>query len=149
MKDLPHRYAVGASAGAEGPIPVSSPGLEPLSTNAPAEFGGPGDRWSPETLLMASVVDCFVLTFRAVARASSLAFETIECEAEGVLDQVERKMRFTGIGLRVHLTIPAGQDAGKALRLLEKSERNCLVSNSLACPVTLEPSVATSGRAGD
>jgi uncharacterized OsmC-like protein len=35
------------------------------------------------------------------------------------------------------LTLPAGGDAAKATRLLEKAEKTCLVTNSLALQATL------------
>jgi len=60
---------------------------------------GPGDRWSPETLLVGALADCFILTFRAVANASSLPWIRLRCEAEGVLDRVERMTRFTAVTL--------------------------------------------------
>jgi organic hydroperoxide reductase OsmC/OhrA len=146
MQNRPHRYAVEASATSEGPVVVASNGLETLSTAPPAEYGGPGDRWSPETLLVAAVSDCFVLTFRAIARASHLQWVDLRCEAEGELDRVERTTRFTGMTLRAFLTIPAGADVEKAARLLEKAERACLITSSLVCPVKLEPRVATRGE---
>jgi organic hydroperoxide reductase OsmC/OhrA len=40
-----------------------------LSTATPEEFGGPGDAWSPELLLLGAVESCFLFTFRAVAHA--------------------------------------------------------------------------------
>lgn len=141
MKDLPHHYSVEASAALEGPVQLASSGLENLATAPPAEFGGPGDHWSPETLLVASVADCFVLTFRAIARASSLAWTDLRCEAVGELDRIERITRFTGVTIRAVLSLPGDGDASKAKRLLEKAEKTCLITNSLACPVTLEASV--------
>lgn len=141
MQDFPHQYRVEASAPSDGPVQLSSSGLADLSTAPPAEFGGPGDQWSPETLLVAAVADCTVLSFRAVARASKLPWTAIRCEAEGVLDRVERVTRFTGVTLHAFLTVPDGTDIDKARRVLEKAERGCLVSNSLACPVHLEPHI--------
>jgi peroxiredoxin-like protein len=139
---LPHHYEAESSARQEGPVWLSSPGLETLESASPAQFGGPGDRWSPETLLVAAAADCFILTFRAVARASSLDWSELRCEAEGVLDRVEKSTRFTGIRLRAYLRVPAGTDPEKANRLLEKAERGCLISSSLVCPVELEPHVS-------
>ena len=141
MKDLPHRYRVRVEGGAEGTPRLESRGLPPLETAAPAEFGGPGDRWSPETLFVGAVADCFLLTFRAVARASAYAFEHLACEGEGVLDRQEGGLRFTEVRLRARLVVPPGADAARGERLLEKAERGCLVSRSLACPVHLESEV--------
>ena len=138
MQDLPHHYTVAASADAEGTIALDSKGLETIRSAGPAEFGGPGDLWSPETLLVGAVVDCFILTFRAVARASKVDWISLRCEGTGELDRVERTTRFTKIALQAELTIPEGADRDRAERLLSKAERGCLISSSLACPVELE-----------
>jgi organic hydroperoxide reductase OsmC/OhrA len=141
VQNFPHLYSVAAQAGAEGEVVLSSSGLEPLRSDAPREFGGPGDRWSPETLLVAAVADCYVLSLRAVARASSLAWATVACRAEGRLDRVERTTRFVEVTLRVDLELPAGGDPSKAEKILEKAKSACLISNSLACPVVLEKTI--------
>jgi organic hydroperoxide reductase OsmC/OhrA len=131
MQEYPHRYLATARGSAEGVIDTGSPGLEPIAVMPPAEFDGPGDRWSPETLLVAAVANCFILTFRAVARASHFDWNDLECEVVGILDRIERVTRFTEFRIRVTLRLPAGADGQKAHRIAEKSESVCLVTNSL------------------
>jgi organic hydroperoxide reductase OsmC/OhrA len=128
---FPHRYQVGASAQPESEVLLTSAGLATLPTQPPAEFGGPGDRWSPETLLVGAVVDCFVLSFRAVARSARLSWLELHCDAEGVLDRVEGVTRFTGFVLHARLRIPEGVDPDAAERALHRAEQVCLISNSL------------------
>lgn len=141
MQSFPHHYHVAARAGAAGEVVLDSAGLAPLASLGPAEFGGPGDRWSPETLLVGAVADCYVLSLRAVAEASKVAWTSIDCRAEGTLDRVERTTRFTEVALQVELVVPPETDLAKADRILEKAKSACLISNSLACPVTLTKSV--------
>jgi peroxiredoxin-like protein len=141
MQSFPHHYQVSARAGVEGEVTLESPGLAPLASAPPTEFGGPGNRWSPETLLVGAVADCFVLSLRAVAQASSLPFSGVSCRAEGKLDRIERTTRFSEVVLHVELVLPADTDLAKAERVLDKAKTACLVSSSLACPVTLEKSV--------
>jgi peroxiredoxin-like protein len=141
MQNFPHHYVVTATGTTSGNVVVASPQLADLSTNAPAEFDGPGDLWSPETLLVAAVANCFVLTFRAIAHASKLEWSNIMCGAQGVLDRVERVTQFTEIHLTVKLQAPAGTDADKAQRLLEKAEQGCLITNSLKAKVELRAEV--------
>lgn len=135
MQPFPHHYraAVVADAGA-GNVVLRSAGLPDLETNAPAEYDGPGDRWSPETLVVAAVADCYVLSFRAIARASKLDWNELDCEVEGTLDKVERAVRFTGIRIRARVKVPAGSEAS-AERVLQKAEASCLVTNSLSATV--------------
>lgn len=141
MHPYPHQYTVEARAEAGGDVEISGDNLPALATAPPAEFGGPGDRWSPETLLVASVADCFILTFRAVARAMKLQWDSLGCEAEGTLDRVERSTEFTAFALKATLTVLPGTDVDLAHRALEKAEHACLITNSLKAPVHLETKV--------
>lgn len=141
MEPFPHRYVVELDADEAGTT-VAAPGLPALVTAPPVQFGGPGDRWSPETLLVAAAADCFALTFRAVAAASHLTWSRLTCRGEGVLDRDAGGARFTALALHARLTLPPGGDADRAARLLEKAERGCLVSRSLAVRPTLTVAVA-------
>jgi peroxiredoxin-like protein len=141
MQPLPHRYETRIAGAPSGYATVSTPGLPDLRLEAPSDFGGPGDAWSPEHLLLAAVQSCFLLTLRGVARASKLEFITLDLGASGTVDRQDGVTRFTEIVLRPRLTVPAGTDRERALRILEKSERACLVSSSLSTPVRLEPEI--------
>ncbi len=138
MQQLPHHYSVDAEGQATGNVTVSADGLPSLATDAPAEFGGPGDRWSPETLMMAAVADCFILSFRAVARASKFEWEALNCQVTGVLDKQDGAIRFTELVVRPSLTLADGADQEKAERLLEKAKKVCLISNSMTAATRLE-----------
>ena len=131
MQGFPHIYITESNGGPEGSTEVSARGLHSLACAAPAEFGGPGDQWSPETLLVASVANCFMLSFRAIANASKLDWDSLSCEVEGTLDRIDRVTQFTGFKVNAELVIPAGTDQDRALRLLDKAEQTCLITNSL------------------
>ena len=144
MQDLPHYYRVAATAGPEGDVDLLSDRLDPISSAAPAEYGGPGDRWSPETLLVAAVADCFVLSFRAIARASKLSWLSLSCDVEGILARVEETTRFTEFNIQATLAVAEGTNEDRARRILEKAEASCLITNSLtgathlSCEVTVK-----------
>jgi organic hydroperoxide reductase OsmC/OhrA len=131
MHPYPHVYEATADAAPVDSVAVGSPGLPALSTSPPPQFDGPEGNWSPETLLCASVADCLILTFRAVARASKLDWHRISCRTVGTLEKVEGNSRFTRFVSHVTLHVPAGTDTSRAKLLLEKSEHGCLVANSL------------------
>jgi peroxiredoxin-like protein len=143
MKPLPHRYDVLLGGGATGYAALTAPGLPNLPAAPPAEFDGPGDAWSPEQLLLAAVEACFLFTLRAVAQASKVDFISLELAAEGTVDRRDGGMRFTEIVLRPRLLVGASTDRERALRVLDKAEKNCLVSASLRTPIRLEPEIAT------
>jgi len=90
MQEFPHHYTVTAKASTASDVELEADRLAPLSSASPAEFGGPGDRWSPETLLVAAIGDCLILTFRAIARGSGLAWTSFECHVTGRLDAATR-----------------------------------------------------------
>ncbi|NJK88949.1 MAG: OsmC family peroxiredoxin [Myxococcales bacterium] len=141
MQDLPHHYRTTAKAAREGTVTLAAPGLEDLVSAPPAEFGGPGDKWSPETLLTAALVDCFILTFRAIARASKLEWVNLTCEVVGTLDRVEKITKFVRYDLKANLQVSAGTDVERAKRLLERAETTCLITNSLSGESHLETEV--------
>lgn len=141
MHPYPHHYIVHARSETTGDVDVAAEGLPTLRTAPPAEFDGPGDRWSPETLLCAAVADCFILSFRAVARASRLDWDTLEARVEGKLDKIDGKTHFTQIVVHATLRVPAGGDQDRATRLLEKAEQVCLITNSLVAESRLDPTV--------
>ena len=141
MHPFPHRYAVSAMAGPASVVTLRSAELEDIQSSAPPEFGGPPGNWSPETLLVAAIADCYVLSFRAVANASKLEWSEIDCDALGVLEKTAQGLWFTVIELKAHLRIPAGGDVARAERLLEKAEQACLVSKSLRSEVRLQAEV--------
>ena len=138
MQDLPHHYKVAASAESDGDVSLTSDGLSPISSAPPAEFGGPGDLWSPETLLVAAVANCFILAFRAIARASKLPWNSLNCEVTAKLEHSEGKTRFTSYLIRATLEVTQDANEDRANRILRKVEDNCLVTNSLSGTGQLE-----------
>lgn len=131
MHPYPHVYRVGASGGPDALVTVTSPGLPDLPSAPPPEFDGPGGVWSPETLLCAAVADCFILTFRAIARGSKFEWLSLDCRVEGTLERVGGVSQFTRYVTTATLHVVPGTDAAKARLLLEKAEHGCLVTNSL------------------
>ncbi len=142
MQKFPHHYVAQAIGQPSGTITTDSGDLEKLHIAAPKEFDGPGDKWSPEELLIASVADCLILTFRAIASASKLEWTTLTCEAKGTLDRIDKITSFTEIYLQASLQIITQSDEEKALRMLEKAEQNCLISNSLTANIHLDANIS-------
>jgi organic hydroperoxide reductase OsmC/OhrA len=138
MHPFPHRYQVRLRATPEAPLELSADGLPAIASLPPPQFGGPGGYWSPETMLIAAVGDCVLLTFRAIARASKFDWREAAADVEGLLERFEGNSRFTQIHTRVRLVVPPGTDAGRPRLLMEKAEKGCLISNSLTAARHLE-----------
>jgi organic hydroperoxide reductase OsmC/OhrA len=131
MQPLPHVYSVAATGNAEGSVSLTAAGLPALHCAPPTEFGGSGDQWSPESLLAAAVASCFILTFRAMARASRLPWTNLECSVEATLERADGVTHFTRVVTRATLVVPDGTSTVLCERVLNKAEEGCLVANSL------------------
>ena len=141
MQDLPHRYVVTADAEGARNVVLSSDGVPDLETAGPPQFGGPGDVWSPETLLVGAVADCFILSFRAIARKAKLNWTTLTCTADGTLDKVDGFNQFTGFEITAELTIAPGEKEAKAKMIMQKAKKYCLITKSLKADATLDATV--------
>lgn len=151
----PHFYSVDIAWSHDRQGLMCSPELLASSSSAgcievatPPEFpkGIPGI-WSPEHLFTAAVSSCLMTTFLSIAENSKLDFVSFRCSSKGKLEQREGKFSMTEIQLFPVVTIPNEQDRDRALRVLQKSEANCLISNSVKSTVTMTPVVEVSGTA--
>jgi organic hydroperoxide reductase OsmC/OhrA len=131
VQPLPHTYSVAATGTAESNVALSTAGVPSLLSAPPVEFEGPGNQWSPEALFAAAIASCFMLTFRSVARASRLTWLNLECDVDAILERVEGVTQFTRVVTRATLTVPEGTSTELCERVLNKTEQNCLVANSL------------------
>ncbi len=98
-----------------------------------------------ETLLVAAVADCFVLTFRGIAGLSPFSRGALECSVTGTVERVERVTQYTELRVRARVRVPAGRNEDQARRLLTKAEETCLVTNSLKVRPQLEGIVEFEG----
>jgi len=142
MQDLPHQYHVKARGKPGENLDICVENVPKLTVAPPAQFGGPGDEWSPEDLFMASITSCFILSFKAIANASKFTWTSIQCNSTGTLERVDGKTRFTKIITRATLVIPSTESIENAERLLHKAEQSCLVVNSLTSESELQCEVS-------
>jgi organic hydroperoxide reductase OsmC/OhrA len=119
---------------------LSAPQLPDLDVDAPPEFKGHAGVWTPEHLFVASVNSCFMTTFLAIAENSKLEFVSFRVGAKGKLEKLDGQgLMITEIILRPRLVFRQSGGAERALRILEKAERNCLISNSVKTHIILRP----------
>lgn len=136
--DTVHYYETGVSW-KEGRIgEISAPGMINIEVATPPEFNkGVAGIWSPEHLFVASANICLMTTFLAIAENSKLEFKAYSCKAVGKLEKVDGKFMISEIELNPRVVLPAGTDAERAKRIVEKSEANCLISNSMKTKINL------------
>ncbi|NOT73448.1 MAG: OsmC family peroxiredoxin [Cyclobacteriaceae bacterium] len=146
----PHYYNIDIAWSKERKGMMCSPelksGLERnsgcIEVATPPEFpkGMPGI-WSPEHLFTASVSSCLMTTFLAIAENSKLEFISFRCGSKGKLEQVEGKFMMTEVLLEPVVVLKDEKDVDRAMKVLLKSEANCLISNSIKSKVTMKPVV--------
>lgn len=122
---------------------LSSPELNSkIDVATPPQFPkGVEGIWSPEHLFTAAVNSCFMTTFLSIAENSKLEFTEFSCDAIGSLVQLEGKFLMTEISLNPVLKISNEIDRSKAERVLEKSEKACLISNSIVSKINLHTTI--------
>jgi peroxiredoxin-like protein len=138
-----HFYETDVEWSGEKKGEVRAAGLPALTVAIPPEFQGHEGIWAPEHFFVAAVNACLMTTFLVIAELSKLNFVAFRSQAQGKLEKVEGQgFQFTEIVLRPHLTIVQERDRERAVRILEKAEKNCFISNSIKSQVRLEPEVS-------
>ena len=145
-----HMYDVQLSWTSDRKGTMSSDVLnDSIEVATPPEFpkGMPGI-WSPEHLFVASVSSCLMTTFLAIAEFSKLDYIRFNVDALGTLEKVDGKFKMSTIELRPVIEIEDAEKEAKALRVIEKAEAACLVSNSINSEIVLKPTIKVVATAG-
>jgi len=139
-KTAEHTYRVAAwwTSGRTG-IAKSESAPNAIHFTAPKEFGGLEGRWTPEELLLAALAGCFTTTLRAIAGNVRFDFTDLQVEASGTVRKAASGYSFSEIVLRPTMKIAEFSERERALDLLEKTERLCLVARALDIPLRFEP----------
>jgi len=80
----------------------------------------------------------------AIAENSKVEFISFESNAVGKVDQLEGKYMVTEIVLKPKVVVPSTAHQDRMLRILEMSEKACLISNSINSKIIFEPTVILS-----
>lgn len=141
-----HFYNVDISWTKDRQGEMSSPELSTMVEIAtPPQFPkGVEGIWSPEHLFTSAVASCLMTTFLSIAENSKLDFTGFSCKSSGKLEQVEGKFLMTEVILEPTVTIVNESDREKAERVLQKSEQNCLISNSIKSKITMNTTIVVS-----
>lgn len=113
-----------------------------LEGSAGSSFKGDDTKLNPETLMLASLMQCHFLTFMAVAAKSRVPITSYEDQASGKLGMKDGKMRFVEVVLHPKVTLADPAQAEKLHRLHEKAHANCFMGNSVNFEVKVEPVLA-------
>jgi peroxiredoxin-like protein len=116
-----------------------------IEVATPPEFAkGMPNIWSPEHLLVAAVNSCLMTTFLAIAENSKLEFISFDSKAVGKLEIIDGKYIISEIELQPIVVISDIADKERTERVLVKSEKVCLISNSIKSTIIFKPEIKVS-----
>ena len=124
---------------------LCSSGKPTIEVSTPPEFKGHEGMWTPEELFVASVNICIKATFLYYARKDNFEFLSYESEAEGILERAENQFMFSEIEVRPKIVVVLVSQIKKAKELIELSEKNCLITNSIKSKVKVIPEISARG----
>jgi len=120
-----------ATAGIGSTWTGKSGDLPPITNAIPAEFGGPGNGYSPEDLFGLSVVNCIIATFKVYCEHSGAGFDNLKAKASVSMgkDPAENYLALNSIDITIDIT--GASDKDKVKSILEKAIKDCCISNSI------------------
>ena len=140
---MEHVYEVSVNWQADRKGVMSSPVLNTkIEVVTPPQFPkGMEGIWSPEHLFVAAINSCLMTTFLSIAENSKLEFVSFDSKASGKLEMVDGKYMMSEVTLMPIVTISDEQQKERAERVLQKSEANCLISNSVKSTIIFKPEI--------
>ena len=115
---------------------------EKLRIATPPEFPkGEANIWSPEHYYLAAINGCLLTTFLAIAENFKLNFVDFQSTSIGKLAIVDRKYMISEVVLKPVITIANIADKELALKVIDKAEKACLISNSIKSEIIMEPTI--------
>ena len=122
---------------------IGSPVLnQTIEVATPPEFPkGIAGIWSPEHLFVGAINSCLMTTFLAIAENSKLEYKSFDSKAIGKLEIIDGKYIISEVSLFPVVIVSNDSLSEKAIKVLQKSESNCLISNSVKSKINFNPTV--------
>ena len=140
---MEHVYEVSVNWQADRKGVMTSPVLNTkIEVATPPQFPkGMEGIWSPEHLFLAAINSCLMTTFLSIAENSKLEFTSFDSKALGKLEMIDGKYLMSEVTLIPVVTIANEEQKDRAERVLQKSEANCLISNSVKSKIIFKPEI--------
>jgi organic hydroperoxide reductase OsmC/OhrA len=130
--------------GPNGETEVVFGGPGELAIGPAPEFGGQPESLNPEELFVAAINGCLMMTFFYFLQRSKIEIEAYRADAEGQVRKDSDGLRFVEVTVQATATVKDPSIAEKVSDLAGLTEKHCLVSRSLSCPVHYRLSVEIS-----
>jgi organic hydroperoxide reductase OsmC/OhrA len=140
MMELTYSYDTELQWGERRRGLLRSAGLPALAVCTPPEFKGEAGFWTPEHLFVASAESCLMATFLGIAENSRLPVASYCSTATGRLEKLEGAgLRFADLTVRPIVELEAEADRERAERVMAKAHKGCLIANSMAATLHVQP----------
>jgi organic hydroperoxide reductase OsmC/OhrA len=120
---------------------LSSDGKPVLKITSPPEFRGEPGMWTPEDMFVGAVEVCHMATFLSFAAKKQIPIISYKSHANGVLEFVDGDYRFTRIVIFPTIVVPGSTSETDVHATLREAQRHCLVTNSIASIVEVNPTL--------
>ncbi len=126
---------------ADKPAKTIMCGIDETEVGPPPIYGGNADALNPEEMFVASINSCIMLVFDHFARKYEVKLALYSSTAKGVVEKTRNGLRFTSVDVNAQVQLVNATDAEKIDEISKLAEKYCLVSNSVACPVSYKVSI--------
>jgi organic hydroperoxide reductase OsmC/OhrA len=120
---------------------LSSDGKPVLKITSPPEFRGEPGMWTPEDMFVGAVEVCHMATFLSFAAKKQIPIISYRSHANGVLEYVDGDYRFTRIVIFPTIVVSSSTSEFDVHSTLREAQRHCLVTNSIASIVEVNPTL--------
>ncbi|MGQ0778416.1 MAG: OsmC family protein [Pseudonocardiales bacterium] len=110
-----------------------------LELSSDPSFRGDAALLNPEQLVVLAAASCQLLSFLAVAARARIDVRRYVDDATAVMVEEGASGRITAITLRPRITLTPGPGPDRMHRLVQLAHEQCYIANTLACPVTVDP----------
>lgn len=102
----------------------------------PAEFGGEFEGPAPENYYAIALTNCYIATFKSMAKNSDLEFEQISAAGTLKLRPTDQMSEISGFVLQVDLHVD--ESTRKTEIILERTREYCFILDSVDFPVDVQ-----------
>ncbi|MDC3425737.1 OsmC family protein [Aquibacillus sp. 3ASR75-11] len=107
----------------------------------PREMDGPGEGTNPDEMLLGAAATCYIITLAAMIERADLPLLEMNLNSEGVVDVTRGVFTYNKLIHRPTITLKKGAtdaDKRKLKLLVDKAEKNCMISRAIQGNVELE-----------
>lgn len=105
--------------------------IPPIPCSIPPDFGGSGKGYSPEDLFALSVLNCIIATFKVYCERSGQTFEDLEGKAVAQMGKHPQDNCLAMTHIDIYIQVKGSSHAEKVKEILDKSIKECAISNSI------------------